>query len=134
MSYFGSQSKSDTHKFVGIQKPIKEIEEIIKKEQDLKDLVSAISSKIKPKYKPNWEVGRFEARAEPTPKSHQTLLGKLEKVGKCLSEEIETLGEEKRHGDNYEQLVELASYCLGLLLKYESGGDITIDNSNNKLK
>ena len=110
---------SKHHTFMGVQKPLVEIKEIVRKEQDLKDLISSISYSISPKTKDQWKIGSFEAKGETSPKSLDTLKSKLLYMIKSIDSSLEEGVKEKKIKDNDKQLVELTAYCLELLKNYQ---------------
>lgn len=103
---------------MGFQKPIEDVKEIVRKEQSPSDLIEALSSKVKPEFKVEWDVGSFEASSEITPKSLKSFMLKLERVCSDLNSSIEEDVKGKKNSDNYKQVVNLTSYCLEILKIY----------------
>ena len=108
----------DTHQFKGVQKPISDIKEVVKKEQSVSDLVSALSSKVRTSCKQYWDVGSFEASGEITPKSLKSLEHKLDRIKSEIQKDLALDEVEKKNSDNYQHVVELTSYCLEILKCY----------------
>ena len=117
--YIGTLKSDEYNQFMGTQKPIAELSEVILKEQSLQQIINSIQTKIDPIHMKTWNNSKFKMSGEPHPQSVNFIKNKLISIVENLENKEKGEMESGKYLNNYEEMVDVLVLSLKILESYQ---------------